>query len=153
MRMGYNMDHVIQGQVFIISGLLLSLFHMFILTPLSSFFPIPVSVLFLIGGAGYFLAAGGGVLAVIGALFGGETDPYNLFWFGLLMVAEGVGLMVAGLILHWSPIVSPWWMGGGPKPEAALFLFYASVQIATGVVVTLLSLPSIFGEMAQLARE
>jgi len=151
--MGYDMGRILQGQIFIISGLLLSIFHIFVLLPLSGFIGLPLSVLFLIGGAGYFMAVGGGVIAVVGAFSGGDSNPYNLFWIGLLMVAEGLGLVLAGMLLHWNPLINPWWVGGGPKPEAAVFIYYASVEIATGVIVAALSLPSIFGEMLRLAKE
>ncbi len=157
--MGYSITRILQGQLVYLIGLLLACFQMLIYPLLQAvllsqeiFWFLPFELLMasaLLGGIFIFCGAG---IMVVGTFFGKTKEPFELFGIGLGMIAGAVGFYVLAGLIHWNPTVSPFWRGPGPKPEAAIIVFYSGIQLFVSLLAILRSIPFICMETAQLSR-
>lgn len=152
--MGYNIKHILLGQLVIFIGFLVGYFWIISINYLLLRVPI-IGFEFLVVICYYaslLLVSIGAVITVYGAFSGYEIDPFHLFYIGLLLLMGSVGLFTIAGLTQWNPTINPWWPGYGPKPEAVLVTVLAIFHLLATLVLIAIAVPKIFGETRRLAK-
>lgn len=152
--MGYNIKHILLGQLVIFIGLLAGYFWIIIINYL--WLRVPIFGFDFVNMMFYYvslvLVSIGSLITVYGAFSGYEVDPFQLFYIGLLLLMGSVGLFAIAGLTQWNPTINPWWPGYGPKPEAVLVTIFAVFHLFATLVLIAKAVPKIFGETKRLAK-